>query len=119
MTERRTEIVIDLGSKPGEPVRETRFGNVTVRGGTAPDPDRVAAEAAETARRLERALRSLIEKPGVKLEEKPGVPYFSCDPDNPDILVRRLDGRTEKGRMVEGSFVPLAAPKRKGPAPHP
>jgi hypothetical protein len=49
-------------------------------------------------------VRSEIVKPGVKLNPAKGVPLYQVDPENPDLLIRKLDGSFAKGRLVAGKF---------------
>ena len=60
--------------------------------------NRVASGAA-----LSRAMKEII-KPGVKLNPANGVPLYQADPDNPDLIIRKLNGKLEKGSFIAGKF---------------
>lgn len=55
---------------------------------------------------LARGLMALT-KPGVTLVLPRNVPRFRVDRVDPSVLVRTLNGRTTRGRIVQGKFVPL------------
>jgi hypothetical protein len=79
------------------------FGSVTIK---ADAPDRLAI--AKNVRQGNTALSRVAAKigaPGVAIEEKPGVPLFRADPENPKVLIRSLDGEVERGTMRAGKFV--------------
>lgn len=48
--------------------------------------------------------KDLIVKPGVTLELLKGVPRYHADPDQPELLVREIDGKRERGKFVDGKF---------------
>lgn len=48
--------------------------------------------------------KDLIIKPGVTLEVVKGVPLYHADPDQPDLLVREIDGKRDRGKFVNGRF---------------
>lgn len=54
-------------------------------------------------KRLELALESLL-TPGIVIEEKWGVPLFWVSKNEPDVFVRRLNGREQRGRMIDSEF---------------
>lgn len=82
--------------------RRVKFGDVTI---TAPAPTRsvVAAHVAVSTAALSRAVERLA-KPGISLRAKKGVPLFSLDSEDPDVVIRTLDGKTERGHLVDGVF---------------
>lgn len=49
-------------------------------------------------------LMTALLSPGVVLEHKRDVPYYSVDGNDPSIVVRLLNGVEERGRMVDGVF---------------
>lgn len=83
-------------------MRKVKFGDVTV---TAPAPPKEAVERsiALSTLALERLSRR-IAKPGVVLRAKKDVPLFSVDGDEPDVIIRRLNGRIERGTITNGEF---------------
>ncbi len=82
--------------------RKTRFGSVTV---TAPAPSKamIQQNVAASTKALERATGRLA-KAGVRLHPKKDVPFYSLDADNPDVMIRKLNGKTERGMLVNGTF---------------
>ena len=87
----------------GGKARIVQFGSVKVR---APAPDAEELEGNIEAGRLAlgRAKRAFI-KAGVSLRHGKDVPRYSVDPKRPEILIRQVDGRIDRGRLVNGSFV--------------
>ncbi len=49
------------------------------------------------------ALRSLL-TPGIVIEEKKDVPLYWVSKNEPDIFIRRLNGRDQRGRMIDSKF---------------
>ncbi|EZP65309.1 hypothetical protein [Novosphingobium naphthalenivorans] len=96
-----TKSVIDP-KVPKAKTRRVRFGDVTV---TAPAPPRASVErnVKLSTQALERVARRLA-RPGTVLRTKKNVPLFSVDSDNPDILIRQLNGKTERGTIVDDAF---------------
>jgi hypothetical protein len=86
--------------------RTVKFGDVTVTG-KAPSAKLVRQNVQRSTEALER-LAARLAKPGVRLRTRKGVPLFSCDSDDPDVMIRTLDGKTERGRIVDGVFRPIA-----------
>lgn len=93
-------IEMRIGSHPHQ---EITFGDVRV---VAPTP------SAETVRRnLEAssaALRGLVEaltNPGrTRLGRTKDVPFFHSDPEKPGRLIRKLNGKTDRGFIRNGVF---------------
>ena len=52
---------------------------------------------------LER-LSATLAKPGVKLPRRRNVPLYSADPHHPGLLIRKLNGKTERGVLEGGEF---------------
>ncbi|MEG3162420.1 hypothetical protein U1763_18110 [Sphingomonas sp. LB2R24] len=89
-------------SRSGQRGRKIKFGDVTV---TAPAPS--ATMVKHNVKRSTEALERLAKrlgKPGVSIRARKNVPLFSLDSDNPDVMIRTMNGRTERGRMVDGAF---------------
>jgi len=78
------------------------FGTATAIG-PAPDPEVVARYARESNEGLARALEA-ISRPGVVLDTPPGVPLFHVSPDDPNLIVRDIDGIRETGTFKDGKF---------------
>lgn len=89
-------------SRSGQRGRKIKFGDVIV---TAPAPS--ATVVKHNVKRSSEALERLAKrlgKPGVSIRARKNVPLFSLDPDNPDVMIRTMNGRTERGHMVDGAF---------------
>ena len=96
-----THAIIQLG-KPKVRRRKTRFGSVTV---TAPAPSEAVVElnVKASTQALEQVTGRLA-KAGVRLYAKKDVPLYSLDSDNPDVMIRKLNGKVERGSFVNGAF---------------
>ena len=46
--------------------------------------------------------KDLFSSPGAKISVSKDVPLFSVDPKNPRFLIRRLDGKKERGLLKYG-----------------
>lgn len=106
MTTRSRTIIRESADKTTRrKLRRVKFGDVVVYG-EEPDPESVRQSVEQSTEAL-RALLHAITTPGIKLQEKKGVPLFSAASGEPGVFIRKLDGRTEKGRLVNGEFKPL------------
>ena len=96
-----THAIIQLGN-PKVRRRKTRFGSVTV---TAPAPSEAVVQhnVKASTQALERVTGRLA-KAGVRLYAKKDVPLYSLDSDNPDVMIRKLNGKVERGSFVDGTF---------------
>ena len=96
-----TDAIIKLGNRKVTR-RKTRFGSVTV---TAPAPSKamVQLNVQASTQALERVTGRLA-KAGVRLYVKKDVPLYSLDSDNPDVVIRKLNGNVELGSFVDGVF---------------
>jgi hypothetical protein len=54
---------------------------------------------------LGRAASAFV-KPGVKLSRGKNIPFYRADPREPRILIRELNGRSQRGTLVDGEFKP-------------
>lgn len=79
------------------------FGNVVVQG-PKPSNDLLARNIKLGSDSLVRAVDALT-RPGVVLRPKKGVPQFFADSEHPGFYVRKLDGQTVRGQLVDGVFV--------------
>lgn len=73
-------------------------------------PRPTKAQVDENVRRSTEALGralSRLTRPGIRLRPKRGVPLFQVDEDDPDILIRDLDGRRQRGVFQDGEFQAL------------
>ncbi|RJT29488.1 hypothetical protein D3227_31875 [Mesorhizobium waimense] len=85
-------------SRPGK----VKFGSVVISG-AKPNAKLVQANVERSTEALEQVTAKLA-KPGVSLRPKKGVPRFSIAENEAGVFIRRLDGRTERGRLVNGVF---------------
>ena len=67
------------------------------------DPSRVRLNVAQGQKALARAKDKIL-KPGIKISAQKGVPLFSADPKHPGCLIRRMDGKTQRGTITGGKF---------------
>lgn len=84
--------------------RKLKFGQVVVAN-TVPDPATVWSNVDAGQQALKRATEVLI-KPGITLALGANIPRFKADTAQPGMLVRELNGTVQRGRIVDGSFVP-------------
>lgn len=78
------------------------FGVVSVTVITPPEST-VRINVAEGQNALNRARERLF-KPGVHLNVRRSVPLFSADPSDPEFLIRELNGKTQRGKFIDGQF---------------
>lgn len=80
-----------------------RLGNVTV-GVRTPTP-------VEFKRRMQESkavvlnLRSAVGKTGVRIAMKASTPLYEADPDDPNLVIRKLNGKATRGHFKDGVFV--------------
>ena len=84
---------------------EVRFGRVVVEA-AKPSPDQAKRNIAAGRSALGRAKTALL-KPGVHVRVAADVPLYHADPNTPGLLVRTLNGRITRGRLVAGRFKPV------------
>ena len=79
-----------------------KFGAVTV---AAARVDHAVAQRniEEGQQALERAAKKLSE-PGISIRAAKGVPLYFVDEKQPSRLIRKLDGKTERGVLEDGHF---------------
>jgi hypothetical protein len=94
--------VVNVRAQNGQSMSEVSFGNVTISG-TKPSAKIVAMNVEHSTKALERVSKKLI-MPGVAIRTKRDVPHYSVAEGETGVFVRRLNGRTERGRMVNGDF---------------
>ena len=83
--------------------RTVRFGSVTASN-TVPETAVLVFNVRAGREALERARDAFVNS-GVQLKVHKGIPRFRVDAANPKVLIRELDGRTERGWIVDGTFV--------------
>lgn len=74
-----------------------------------PRPTKTQAQenVRQSTEALSRALTRLT-RPGIRLRPKRGIPLFQVDENDPDILIRDLDGKRERGTFQDGEFKVIA-----------
>jgi len=81
---------------------EITLGAVTVRG-LRPSEEQIARNITAGQQALERGVKALL-KPGVRLYPKKNVPLYSVSDDDVNVYIRKLNGKADKGRIVDGEF---------------
>jgi hypothetical protein len=84
-------------------MRTTKFGNVTVTA-PAPSEEQIARSVRESTRALEGLVRAFEKLPGIDLPRQKDVPLFWLDDDNPEIIIRELNGKLDRGQLVDGKY---------------
>lgn len=94
--------VINVRAPNGQSSSKIRFGSVTISG-TKPAAKVIAMNVERSTKALERVTKNLV-KPGVVLRTKRDVPHYSVAEGETGVFIRRLNGRTERGRVINGAF---------------
>lgn len=97
-----TQVVAQL-QESGE--RTMSFGSVTVKV-TLPSAEIRQRNIEEGQAALVRAKKVLV-KHGVKIPRVKGKPLYFGSPDQPNIIIRELDGVRTPGKFIGGRFRPL------------
>ncbi|MBY0371964.1 hypothetical protein K2X33_14860 [bacterium] len=79
-----------------------KFGDVVVSG-KKPSRELVVQNVERSTEALERVGKKFV-KPGVSLRFKSGVPSYYADENEPGVFFRYLDGKTQRGRLINGKF---------------
>lgn len=79
-----------------------KFGDVVVSG-TRPSQTLVTEQVERSTEALERVSKK-FGKPGVHMRFKAGVPRYYADENEPGIFFRVMDGKTLRGRLIDGKF---------------
>jgi hypothetical protein len=90
------------------PLVEVKFGRTTILAKRPSEADMKRSLA--ISRRAIKGLCKCLLKPGIVLHHPPGVPLFEADPLDPQRVIRRLDGKVERGHFVRGKFKPEKSP---------
>jgi hypothetical protein len=98
-----TTTVINIPGDGTQKMRTTKFGNVTVTG-PAPSEEQMARGVREGTRALDGLVRAFEKLPGITLPRQKDVPLFWADDDDPDIIIRELNGKIDRGRLVDGKY---------------
>lgn len=71
--------------------------------GVKPSRELVKVQVTRSSEALQRVSQALV-KPGISLRPKKDVPRYSVAEGESGVLVRQLNGKTERGRLVDGTF---------------
>ena len=82
--------------------KRIRFGDISVPAADLTD-EQIAKSIADSTGALRRAASRIV-KPGVRIRPRKGVPLYHLDDDDPDVIIRTLDGVVERGIFAEGQF---------------
>lgn len=99
------------GSRPARPRTTARASTsqqrISISILTLVVPRPTKTEVQENVRRsteaLSRALARLT-RPGIRLRPKRGISLFQVDENDPDILIRDLDSKRDRGVIQDGGF---------------
>jgi hypothetical protein len=81
---------------------KAKFGGVTITG-NRPTAEIVSRNVERSSMALEQVSKTLS-KPGVAIRAKRDVPQYSAAEDEIGVFIRRLNGRVQRGRLVNGVF---------------
>lgn len=94
--------VVTAGVKRSPKRATVTFGSVTVKGSKLP-VEEMQRNVASGQAALKRAAKAFV-KAGVTLRRGRNVPLYRADPTEPRVLIRELNGRSERGTFVGGEF---------------
>ena len=77
-------------------------GSVTIRT-ERPTPETIKKNILDGQMALARGLEAFKTK-GVKLNVSKGIPLFQASPNNPQLLLRNIDGKIDQGIFKNGQF---------------
>ncbi len=86
----------------GGPLEKIKFGDVVITARRPSDAE-IQRNAEEGWAGLARAFARLA-RPGVRIYPKKDVPLYSVDPDDPNIFIRKLNGKVDRGVFQDGQF---------------
>jgi len=78
------------------------FGSVTIRT-EREDPEVIRKNIIEGQKAFARALEAFKTK-GVKLNVPKGTALYQANPNNPNLLIRNIDGKIDQGVFEHGQF---------------
>jgi hypothetical protein len=79
------------------------FGSVTIRTEPA-DPEVIRKNIIKGQKAFARALEAFKTK-GVKLNVPKGTALYQANPNNPNLLIRNIDGKIDQGVFENGQFL--------------
>lgn len=95
-------ISIEMRVGPGL-YNEVTFGEVTARV-PAPSADAVRRNVQASSAALKGLVDAFTNPSRTRLGKTKDVPFFHADPDQPGRLIRKLNGRRERGFLRNGVF---------------
>lgn len=99
--ERSSHLHVNAAREAGNTLT-VKFGSVEVVVNRPSEAERlVNVRAGQSA--LRRAAEG-ISKPGVRVAPRKGVPLYRIDPEDPQLLIRRMDGVEVRGVFENGTF---------------
>jgi len=78
------------------------FGSVTIRT-ERPTPEAIKKNILDGQMALARGLEAFKTK-GVKLNVSKGTALYQANPNNPELLIRNIDGKIDQGVFENGQF---------------
>lgn len=78
------------------------FGSVTIRT-EREDPEVIRKNIIEGQKAFARAVQAFKTK-GVKLNVPKGTALYQANPNNPNLLIRNIDGKIDQGVFDNGQF---------------
>lgn len=97
-------LIAQYSGKNATPLVEITFGLVSAS--VERPTDAHVKRAVTASKKVAKGLGKRLVTPGVSLRHRPGVPVFTADPTDPQRVVRRLHGKSERGHFVKGQFKP-------------
>lgn len=94
----------DIAAKNAAAEFETSvtFGAVTVK--IKPPADSVVRRNIEAGQAALRHAKNALITPGVKISRPKGKPLYFGSPDQPDLIIREVDGVRTFGKFTSGRF---------------
>ena len=105
-TDQATSVHPQKAARSGVAKQRISIGNLTL---VVPRPTKAQAQESvrQSTEALTRALTRLT-RPGIRIRPKRGIPLFQVDENDPDVLIRDLDGKRERGTLQDGEFKVIA-----------
>ncbi len=102
-------------SQAQDDLETVTFGNITIRTPHISEAAERLTWVRKSTEVLERGLPALlVRKPGVRIKRKKGVPLYYTAPNEPEVLIRELDGKTMRDRMVSTRCIPDTPKPKRG-----
>lgn len=85
------------------------FGSVTIRT-ERPSPEVITKNIVDGQMAFARAIEAFKTK-GVKLNVFKGTALYQANPNNPELLIRNIDGKIDQGVFENGQFRVIQSPE--------